>query len=197
MKNLVLATHNQGKANEFAKLFEPHNIKIISAAELNLPEPDETGATFAENAIIKAQAAAKASNLPALADDSGLSVTALGGKPGIYSARWAPKDKNGTANFNIAMQRINDEIGLNPNRSAAFICVLALAAPNGDTHTFEGRINGQIIWPARGNNGFGYDPIFTPENETKTFAEMTLPEKQNHSHRQRAFEKLVENIEII
>lgn len=179
---LVLASHNKGKLAEFSTLLADFGITVLSAGDLNLPEPDETETTFAGNAALKAVAAAKATNLPALSDDSGLCVSALGGAPGIYSARWAGPDKD----FPAAMARIHDGIGPD-ERDAWFICVLCLAFPHGTTHLFEGRVNGQITWPPRGEKGHGYDPIFTPEGETRTFAEMEEAEKNAISHRARAF----------
>lgn len=183
---LVIATHNPGKAREISELLKPCIAKFHTAAELDLPEPEETAYTFTGNASIKAVAAAKASGIPALADDSGLSVTALNGEPGIYSARWAPgKD------FNIAMAEVNRRLGRSPDRSAAFICALALAWPDGHVETFEGRIDGHLIWPPRGEKGFGYDPFFIPEGDTRTYAEIEPEEKRATSHRARAFTKLV------
>lgn len=179
---LVLASHNKGKLAEFSTLLADFGITVLSAGDLDLPEPDETETTFAGNAALKAVAAAKATNLPALSDDSGLCVSALGGAPGIYSARWAGPDKD----FPAAMARIHDGIGPD-ERDAWFICVLCLAFPDGTTHLFEGRVNGQIKWPPRGEKGHGYDPIFTPEGETRTFAEMEEAEKNAISHRARAF----------
>ncbi|GAN62702.1 deoxyribonucleotide triphosphate pyrophosphatase [Acetobacter indonesiensis NRIC 0313] len=179
---LVLASHNKGKLAEFSTLLADFGITVLSAGDLDLPEPDETETTFAGNAALKAVAAAKATNLPALSDDSGLCVSALGGAPGIYSARWAGPDKD----FPAAMVRIHDGIGPD-ERDAWFICVLCLAFPDGTTHLFEGRVNGQITWPPRGKKGHGYDPIFTPEGETRTFAEMEEAEKNAISHRARAF----------
>lgn len=186
-KKILLATHNHGKAEEFAALFAPFGVEIISAAELNLPEPDETGSSFEENADIKALAAAKAAQLPALADDSGLAVEALGGEPGIYSARWAGEDKD----FRKAMQRVEDGLQAagNENRKAAFVCVLSLAWPDGHIERARGECTGRLIWPPRGDQGFGYDPIFMPLGATRCFAEMSPSEKQQYSHRAIAFEK--------
>ena len=180
---LVLASHNKGKLAEFASLLAPYGITVLSAGELDLPEPEETATTFEGNARIKAEAAAKATGLPALADDSGLCVSALGGAPGIYSARWAGPEKD----FPAAMRRI--EIGIDGDeRDAWFISVLCLAFPDGTTFCFEGRINGMIAPEPRGAAGHGYDPILVPENETRTFAEMSDAEKNAISHRARAFE---------
>lgn len=191
MNKLLIATHNPGKAREIADLLAPLNIVTVSAAALALPEPEETGATFTENAILKAQAAATASGMPALADDSGLSVAALDGAPGIYSARWAGPGKD----FGKAMERVWTELKDKNDHSAAFICVLSLAWPDGRTESFEGKVEGTIIWPPRGANGFGYDPIFVPEGYDMTFGEMQPNEKEGISHRARAFKKLAEWIE--
>ncbi|AQS83609.1 MAG: RdgB/HAM1 family non-canonical purine NTP pyrophosphatase [Acetobacter aceti] len=180
---LVLASHNKGKLAEFATLLAPYGVEVVSAGEMNLPEPDETALSFEGNARIKAEAAAKATGLPALADDSGLCVSALGGAPGIYSARWAGPDKD----FARAMQRIEEGID-GDEREAWFISVLCLAFPDGTTECFEGRIDGTIAPAPRGAAGHGYDPIFVPESETRTFAEMSDAEKNAISHRARAFE---------
>ncbi|MBS1015829.1 RdgB/HAM1 family non-canonical purine NTP pyrophosphatase [Acetobacter persici] len=180
---LVLASHNAGKLAEFSTLLADFGVTVLSAGDLNLPEPEETATTFAGNAAIKALAAAKATGLPALADDSGLCVSALGGAPGIYSARWAGPDKD----FPAAMARIEDGIG-SDERDAWFICVLCLAYPDGTTRSFEGRVDGSITWPPRGDKGHGYDPIFTPTRENRTFAEMEEAEKNAISHRARAFQ---------
>ena len=188
-KKIVLATHNEGKIAEFEHLFAPKGIEIHSAKSLNLPEPDETGSTFEENAALKALAAAKASDLPALADDSGLSVTALGGDPGIYSARWAGSEKD----FQAAMQKVENgllESG-NEDRSAAFVCVLALAWPDGHVEYATGECPGRLIWPPKGDGGFGYDPMFMAAGTTKTFGEMTSDEKKKYSHRAFAISKLM------
>ncbi|MFT8464671.1 RdgB/HAM1 family non-canonical purine NTP pyrophosphatase [Acetobacter persici] len=180
---LVLASHNAGKLAEFSTLLADFGVTVLSAGDLNLPEPEETATTFAGNAAIKALAAARATGLPALADDSGLCVSALGGAPGIYSARWAGPNKD----FPAAMARIEDGIGSN-ERDAWFICVLCLAYPDGTTRSFEGRVDGSITWPPRGDKGHGYDPIFTPTGENRTFAEMEEAEKNAISHRARAFQ---------
>lgn len=179
---LVLASHNKGKLAEFSTLLADFGITVLSAGDLDLPEPEETETTFAGNAALKALAAAKATGLPALADDSGLCVSALGGAPGIYSARWAGPDKD----FLAAMTRIQEGIGQD-ERDAWFTCVLCLAFPDGTSYSFAGRVDGQITWPPRGDKGHGYDPIFTPEGETRTFAEMDEAEKNAISHRARAF----------
>ncbi len=185
---LVLASHNPGKAREISALLAPHNLKVISAASLGLREPEETGATFAENAILKALAAARASGLPALADDSGLTVAALGGRPGIQSARWAGPRRD----FAIAMARVEEELNRigATDRRATFVSVLCLAWPDGRHETFEGRVDGTLVWPPRGSNGFGYDPIFVPEGARQTFGEMAPAAKLARDHRSRAFAKL-------
>ena len=180
---LVLATHNKGKIAEFAALLGGYGIHVRSAGELSLPEPDETADSFAGNAALKALAAAKAASLPALADDSGFCVSALGGKPGIFSARWAGPQKD----YPDAMRRIHDQIGDNPDRGAWFISVLCLAWPDGHTETFEGRIDGHVVWPPHGTNGHGYDPLFAPGSGNLTFADMTDEEKNAISHRGLAF----------
>jgi len=184
---LVIASHNQGKVREIGDLLAPFGADVVSAATLGLPEPDETGATFVANAELKARAAAIASGLPALADDSGLAVAALGGAPGIFSARWAGPDKD----FVAAMGRINAELGGTADRSARFICVLSLAWPDGHCDSFEGTVDGDIVWPPRGGKGFGYDPIFRPVGGSLTFAEIEPAAKHAISHRADAFRQLV------
>ena len=184
---LVLATHNPGKVVEIAALVKPFGIEVVSAGELDLPEPEETETTFEGNARLKAHAAAKASGLPALADDSGLSVGALDGAPGIYSARWAGPTKD----FGIAMDRVRAELGDNPSRDAMFICALTLAWPDGHDETFLGTITGALTFPAKGEHGFGYDPIFVPTGFSQTFGEMDPAKKHAMSHRAHAFEQLV------
>jgi XTP/dITP diphosphohydrolase len=185
---VIIATHNEGKLREFAQLLGPYVTAITSAGSLGLPSPEETGTTFTENAILKAKAAALATGSLALADDSGLCVNALNGDPGIYSARWAePKD-----NFAFAMQRIQNELGNSTDRSASFICVLALYWPDGRYETIEGRINGTLVKTPRGTQGHGYDPIFQPDGENRTFAEMPENEKNAISHRGIATRLLVE-----
>lgn len=185
---LIVASHNAGKVREIRDLLAPFSIDVRSAGDLNLPEPEETGSTYAENAILKAVAAATAANLPALSDDSGVSVSALDGAPGIYSARWAGPEKD----FSMAMRKVIDLVGPNPDRSVAFICVLCVAWPDGHTECFEGRIDGTLTEP-RGTNGFGYDPFFTPDGYDQTFGEMDPAAKHAISHRARAFTKLVES----
>lgn len=184
---LLIATHNQGKAREISDLLKPYVSKFFTAADLNLPEPEETGSTFVENAILKAQAAAQRSGKVCLADDSGLSVSALNGDPGIYSARWGGADKD----FNVAMRKVHDAVDDNPDRSAAFICVLAMGWPDGHSEVFEGRVEGNLVWPMRGDKGFGYDPIFQAHGYDVTFAEMDPAEKHSISHRADAFAQLV------
>lgn len=183
---LVLATHNPGKVNEIAALLAPYGLATVGAGGLGLPEPDETGDTFEANAELKAQAAAEGSGLAALADDSGLVVPALGGAPGIYSARWAGPTKD----FRVAITRVERELG-QQDRHAHFVAVLALAWPDGGTATFRGEVHGHLTFPPRGTRGFGYDPIFVPEGYEETFGEMDPELKHRISHRARAFEKLV------
>ena len=162
-KRLVVASHNQGKVREIRELLTPLGIDTISASELNLPEPEETETSFAGNARLKAVAAAKASGLAALSDDSGLAVDALGGAPGIYAARWAvrPKREGGGRDFDMAMWHVNDQMQQKGGpKTARFICALCLAFPDGSSRVYEGKVEGEIIWPPRGDKGFGYDPIF-------------------------------------
>jgi len=185
-KTLVVATHNPGKRREIAGLLAPYGIDTVGAAELNLAEPDETGASFAENAALKALTAAKAAGLPALADDSGLAVNALGGAPGIYSARWAGPKKD----FSLAMKRVERELAGFDERRAKFVAALALAWPDGHVEGFLGEVEGTLVFPPRGSFGFGYDPIFVPDGETRTFGEMDPAEKERISHRARAFTRL-------
>ena len=184
---LVIASHNPGKVEEIAALLAPFRINAVAARELGIPEPEETGATFEANAALKARAAAEASGLPALADDSGLVVPALGGAPGIYSARWAGEAKD----FGAAMARVHRELR-DEDRTALFVAVLALASPDGDAELFRGEVEGSLVWPPRGDRGFGYDPKFVPAGGSLTFGEMDPTEKHKISHRARAFAKLVE-----
>jgi XTP/dITP diphosphohydrolase len=184
---LVIASHNAGKIIEIAELLARYPVEVIGAHALNLPEPEETGATFEENAALKARLAADGSNLPALADDSGLVVPVLGGAPGIYSARWAGANRD----FSVAMDRVHRELG-DGDRSAHFVAVLALAWPDGHMELVRGEEHGRLIWPPRGERGFGYDPMFVPDGYDQTFGEMEPSEKHKISHRARAFEKLVE-----
>ncbi len=194
---LVIATHNAGKLKEISALLEPYGVKCISAGSLGLPEPAETGTTFVENALIKARAAAEASGLAALADDSGLSVDALDGRPGVYTADWAERqwfEGEPGRDWYMAMGKVEgmlQQIGPETDRCAAFHCVLALAWPNGDHAIYEGKCPGSLSWPPRGTLGFGYDPVFVPEGRDKTFAEIDPAEKHAISHRADAFAKLV------
>jgi len=192
IETLVLATHNKGKVAEFEEMLGDligTKVGVIKcAADFDLPEPEETESTFAGNALLKARAAAKATNLPCLADDSGLAVDSLNGAPGIYSARWA-ETPNGR-NFQIAMRRVHDEChGIDGSQTAQFIAVLALMMPDGTQKIFEGVAKGHLTWPARGDRGFGYDPIFIPEGHTKTYAEIDPKEKHAMSHRANAILK--------
>lgn len=186
---LVVASHNPGKVREIAALLAPLGVQAAAASDLGLEEPEETEPSFAGNAALKARAAAEASGLPALADDSGLEIFALDGAPGVYSARWAGPEKD----FAIAMARVRDELAARPGAdpAARFVCALALAEPGGETRVFEGEARGRIVWPPRGDKGFGYDPIFAPEGHTRTFGEMDREEKLPLTHRARAFEKLL------
>ena len=184
---LVVATHNGGKARELAEILE-NRFQLVTAGELGLPEPEETETSFVGNALLKARAAAEASGLPALADDSGLSVSALDGAPGVYSARWAGPNRDFYAAMDKVAERI-EETG-SEDLGAWFTCALAIAWPDGPAVVVEGRINGTLAFPPRGDRGFGYDPIFTPEGGTETFGEMDPAAKDAISHRARAFAKL-------
>jgi XTP/dITP diphosphohydrolase len=186
---LVVASHNPGKVREIMELIAPFGIQAVGASELGLPEPEETGSSFVENATLKAEAAAKGSRLPALADDSGLCVPALDNAPGIYSARWAGPAKD----FRLAMRRVEEELRVRESHDARafFVCALALALPDAATETFEGRVYGSLTFPPRGQQGFGYDPIFVPEGYRMTFGEMAPADKHAMSHRARAFAKFV------
>lgn len=188
--SLILATHNQGKVRELGALLQPLGFSVTAAGDLGVTEPEETENTFAGNALLKAKHTCNATNLPSLADDSGLCVPALNNAPGIYSARWAGEHKD----FTLAMQRVENKLkALQTNDySAYFVCALALCLPSGEQHVFEGRIDGTLTFPPRGDKGFGYDPIFIPKGYTQTFAEMEPSEKHALSHRARAFEKFVE-----
>lgn len=187
---LVIATHNPGKLVEIRDLLAPFGATVRSAGELGLPEPEETGETFAANAALKAEAAALGAGLPALSDNSGLCVAALGGAPGIHSARWAGPDKD----FRQAMARVERKLGQAPDRRAHFVCALALAIPGEATRIFEGRVDGTLVFPPRGSRGFGYDPIFLAEGERETFGEMEPDRKHAMSHRARAFALLVAQV---
>ena len=185
---IVLATHNPGKVLEIKALLEPFGTDVVAAGDLGLPEPVEDAPDFIGNAKIKALASATASGMPALADDSGLCVNALGGEPGIYSARWAGPVKD----FNLAMTRVAGELGDHEDRSAYFVCALCLAWPDGHTEAFQGEVHGDLIWPARGDRGFGYDPMFIPTGFDITFGEMDPDKKHGMSHRHHAFVQLVD-----
>jgi XTP/dITP diphosphohydrolase len=186
-QKLVIASHNPGKVLEISKLLAPLGADVVSAGDLNLPEPDETGDTFIANAKLKAIVSMQGSGLAALADDSGLCVNALGGDPGLYSARWAGPNKD----FRIAMEAVHDKLRGFDDKSAYFICALALAWPDGHTETFVGQIAGHIVEPARGLNGFGYDPIFIPVGYDITFGEFESKAKTAIAHRAVAFDQLV------
>ena len=184
----MVASHNAGKVREIADLLKPYDAQIVSASELGLAEPEETGTTFAANAELKALAAARATGLPALADDSGLAVAALDGRPGIYSARWAGPKRD----FSVAMERVEQELGPDADRRAWFVSALSLAWPDGHCETHEGRVTGTLVWPPRGKLGFGYDPMFQPDGREMTFGEMAPDDKHAISHRAVAFHKLIE-----
>ena len=191
---ILVASHNAGKVREINDLIRPLGIEVVSAGDLSLPEPEETADSFVGNAELKARAAATASGLPALADDSGLAVDALGGDPGIFSARWAGLEKD----FGLAMRKVNDAIlavehqtGLIQDRRARFVCALSLAWPDDHVETVEGEVVGAITWPPRGGQGFGYDPIFIPTGYAKTFGEVDQEWKHTVSHRANAFNKIL------
>jgi XTP/dITP diphosphohydrolase len=197
---LVIATHNAGKLREMRELFAPYGVEAVSAGELGLPEPDETGTTFRDNARIKAQAAAQATRLPAIADDSGLAIDALNGQPGIHSARWAGPKKDFTAAM-TQVERLLQERGATApaQRKAHFVSALCVAWPDGHLEEIEGHVHGTLVWPPRGTAGFGYDPAFLPDGHTRTFGEMTSDEKhglppkgKGLSHRAKAFIQLAE-----
>ena len=203
-KKIVVASHNDGKLKEFADLMGPFGLEAKSAREYGLPEPDETGTTFEENAYIKAFAAAKATGLPSLSDDSGLMIDALQGAPGVYTANWA-ETPDGIRDFGVAMQRAEvamQEVGaVNPEqRKGRFVAVICLAWPDGEAEYFRGEAEGTLVWPPRGTSGFGYDPVFLPDGQTRTFGEMTAEEKHGWkpgqeealSHRARAFQKFAQ-----
>ena len=194
---LVIATHNAGKLKEISALLDPYGVKCISAGALGLPEPAETGRTFVDNALIKARAAAEASGMAALADDSGLSVAALGGRPGVYTADWAERqwfEGEPGRDWFMAMGKVEgllQALGQEVDRTAWFSCVLAIAWPDGDSAVYEGRVDGALVWPPRGTLGFGYDPVFVPNGSEQTFAEIDPAQKHRISHRADAFAKLV------
>lgn len=188
---LVIASHNAGKVKEINELLAPFGVAAVSAAALGLPVPDEHEKSFMGNAAIKARAAATASGLPALADDSGLEVAALGGRPGVHTADWAETPQG--RDFYLAIDRVERELQAlgAPDRSARFVCCLALAWPDGHVESFLGKVDGRLVWPPRGDMGFGFDPVFAPEGETRTFAELDPAAKHAMSHRADAFRKLV------
>ncbi len=189
-QKIVLATSNLEKIKELKDLLAPYDIKAVTLAELGLKETEETGSSFVDNATLKARACAEATKLPALADDSGLSVRALGGQPGVFTARWAGPKKD----YVHAMKKIEDELARmegHPDRRASFVCCLALSSPEGEVRTFEEKVDGELVWPIRGTNNMGFDPMFMPLGYRKTFGEMTLEEKQRISHRRQAFLKFV------
>lgn len=186
---LVIASHNKGKVPEIAALVRPYGIEPVSAAELDLPEPEETGTSFRANALLKARQAAELSGLPALADDSGLCVDALGGEPGIYSARWAGPERD----FDLAMRLVEERLAASGTtaRDAHFTCALALAWPDGDEVEVEGQVAGSLVWPPRGTRGFGYDAMFVPTGFDQTFGELDPAFKHSISHRADAFRQLI------
>ena len=187
MDTLVLASGNQKKLDEMRAILEPLALKVVPQSDFQVPEAEETGLTFVENAILKARNAAAHTGLPAIADDSGLEVDALNGAPGIYSARWAGPDRD----FRLAMAKLEKELAGREERGAVFISALALACPDGHVETVEGRVHGTLVWPPRGAKGFGYDPMFVPGGSTKTFGEMEPSEKKTFNHRAVAFQNLV------
>ncbi len=189
-KRIVIASHNAGKVREIADLLKPLGLSVVSAGELDLEEPEETGDSFAANAELKARYVADASGLPALSDDSGLVVPALGGAPGIHSARWAGPGRD----FGIAMEKVEQGLSGKTDRGAYFVCALCLAFPQGSAEVFEGRVDGTLVWPPRGDKGFGYDPVFCPEGHDITFGEMEPSDKHAMSHRARAFAKLLAHL---
>ena len=196
-REIVVASHNEGKVREITALLGPYGMEPVSAGSLGLPEPDETGTTFAQNAALKALASATASGLPALADDSGLEVAALSGRPGVYTADWAERqtfEGPPGRDWYMAMGKVEGLLaqqGPDVDRSAAFVCTLCLAWPDGETVLFEGRAEGSLVWPPRGTMGFGYDPVFLPRGGALTFAEMAPDAKHAISHRAAAFTKMV------
>lgn len=192
-KNFIIATHNKGKVREINNLLAPFGVSVKSALDMELPEPEETEKTFIGNALLKARAAASVSGMTALADDSGLEVFSLGGEPGIYSARWAERPDTGERDFAYAMDKVKNRLEAlkTSDYSARFVCVLALVAPDGNEQVFEGEVRGRLVFPPRGENGFGYDPIFIADGQNITFGEMDAGEKHKMSHRADAFKKLV------
>ena len=195
---LIIASHNQGKIKEIRDLLGPLGLELVSAANLGLPEPEETASTFSGNARLKAEAATLSTGLPAFADDSGLVVDALNGKPGIFSARWAGDNKDfamAMAKINSALCKMDLEHKVHASRSASFFCALALAWPDNTTEIFEGSISGALCWPPRGGNGFGYDPMFIPSGYDETFGEFDPKVKHSISHRAEAFAKFLSYVQ--
>ena len=194
-EKVVIATHNKGKLAEFAELLKPHGITAVSAGQLGLPEPEETGSTFVENARIKALSAMKATGLIAISDDSGLCVDALGGDPGVYTADWAGPDRNWNRAMRLVEEKLRAKAAISPDqRNASFVCTLCVIWPDGKERIYEGRATGHLVWPPRGTLGHGYDPMFAPSGKTQTFAELNPSEKNLISHRARALEKLVRDL---
>ena len=196
LQNLVIATHNKGKVREINDLLAPFGVSVKSALDMDLPEPEETENSFIGNALLKARAAASVSGMTALADDSGLEVFALGGEPGIYSARWAENPQTKERDFAYAMNKVKNRLEAlkTSDYSARFVCVLALVSPVGEEQVFEGEVRGHLEFPPRGENGFGYDPIFVANGESITFGEMDAAKKHKMSHRADAFKKLVNSV---
>ncbi len=191
-ERVVIATHNPGKVREIGALLAPLGLRVVSAGELGLPEPEENAETFAGNALLKARAAASATGLPALADDSGLCVDALSGAPGVHSARWAGPERDFAQAMRLVEEKLRAAGALTPeSRRARFVCALALVRPEAGQDVFEGEVRGRLIWPPRGERGFGYDPVFVPEGHEETFAEMEPERKHAMSHRARAFAKFI------
>jgi len=187
---LILASHNAGKLTEMTALLAPFEVSIQSAADLGLPEPEETGTTFVENAALKAVAAVQATGLPALADDSGLAVDRLNGEPGLHSARWAGPERDFAAAMRLVWEKLDAAAAT--DRSAHFLSVIVLAWPDGHQESFEGRVDGLLVWPPRGSGGFGYDPMFQPVGHHRTFGEMSAAEKKALSHRAIALGQLTD-----
>jgi XTP/dITP diphosphohydrolase len=185
---LIVASHNAGKVRELEELLSPYGAELVSAGDLGLPEPEETGTTFVANAELKALAAARATGTCSLGDDSGLAVSALNGDPGLYSARWAGPDRD----FNLAMEKVWAGVCDSEDKSARFVCVLTLAWPDGHVESFEGFVDGSLVWPPRGTHGFGYDPMFVPDGHQRSFGEMPQAEKNPITHRADAFRKLID-----
>ena len=194
-QRIVVATHNKGKLAEFAELLKPYGVTAVSAGELGLAEPEETESSFAGNARIKALAAMKASGLIAMSDDSGLCVDALEGAPGVYTADWAGPARDWTAAMGLVQAKLAAIGAVTPDqRRASFVCTLCVIWPDGEEHLYEGRAPGHLVWPPRGPLGHGYDPMFVPEGESRTFAEIDPAQKNRISHRARALEKLVRDL---